>query len=81
MLKLYANKVNLQPQFLENLHLVVYIVTLKVFLPSVYKFDMVYVLVYRCFSICSNWAEFHTELTFLRGIFCKNSYPENFIDK
>ena len=31
------------------------------FLPSVYKFDMVYTLVYRCFSICSNWAQFHTE--------------------
>ena len=30
-LKLYANKVNLQPQCIENLHLVGYIVTLKVF--------------------------------------------------
>ena len=30
-LKLHANKVNLQPQFMENLLLVVYIVILKVF--------------------------------------------------
>ena len=51
------------------------------FLPSVYKFGMVYTLVYRCFCICLNWAEFHTELTCLRVIFCKNGYPENFIDK
>ena len=32
------------------------------FLPSVYKFGMVYTLVYRYFRICSNWTQFHTEL-------------------
>ena len=42
---------------------------------------MVYTLVYRCFRISSNWTQFHTELTFLKGIFRKNGYPENFIDK
>ena len=35
---------------------------------------MVYTVVYRCFHI-------FTELTFLKGIFCKNGYPENLIDK
>ena len=38
------------------------------FLPSVYKFGMVYTLVY-------------VELKFWKEIFCKNGYPENFIDK
>ena len=42
---------------------------------------MVYTLVYRCFRICSNWTQFHTELIYLKGIFQKNSYPKNFIDK
>ena len=51
------------------------------FLLTVYKFGMVYTLVYRCFHICSNWTQFHTELTFLKGIFQKNGYPANFIDK
>ena len=52
------------------------------FLPSVYKFGVVYTLVYRCFHISSNWTrQFHIELTFLKGIFRKNGYPENFIDK
>ena len=51
------------------------------FLPSVYKFGMAYTLVYRCFRICSNWTQFHTELIFLKGIFRKNGYPKNFIDK
>ena len=51
------------------------------FLPSVYKFGMVYTLVYRCFRISSNRTQFYTELTFLKGIFRKNGYPENLIDK
>ena len=51
------------------------------FLPSVSKFGRVYTLVYRCFRICSNWTQFHTELTFLEGMFQKNGYSENFIDK
>ena len=51
------------------------------FLLSVYKFGMVYTLVYRCFRISSNWTQFHTELTFLKRIFRMNGYPENFIDK
>ena len=51
------------------------------FLPSVYKFGVTYALVYRCFHICSNRTQFHTELIFLKGIFRKNGYPKNFIDK
>ena len=42
---------------------------------------MVHTLVYRCFCICSDWKKFHPELTFLKTIFCKNGYHENFIDK
>ena len=51
------------------------------FLPSVYKFGMVYTLVHRCFRICSDWTNFHAELTFLKKIFRKNGYTESFIDK
>ena len=36
------------------------------FLPAVYKFGMVYTLVYRCFKICSDWTKFHEELSFLK---------------
>ena len=32
------------------------------FLPPTYKFSMIYTLVFRCFSICSNWTNFHNEL-------------------
>ena len=43
------------------------------FLPSVYKFGMVYTLVFGCYGICSDWTHF------LKGIFRKNVYLENFI--
>ena len=50
------------------------------FLTSVYKFGMVYILVYRYFRLYSNLTQFHTALTFLKKIFPKNGYPKNFID-
>ena len=50
------------------------------FLPTVYKFGMVYTLVYRCFKICSDWTKFHEELSFLKQVFLKNGYPLSFID-
>ena len=50
------------------------------FLPTVYKFGMVYTLVYRCFKICSDWTKFHEELSFLKQGFLKNGCPLSFID-
>ena len=50
------------------------------FLPTIYKFGMIYTLFYRCFKICSDWTKFHEELNFLKQIFLKNGYPQSFID-
>ena len=50
------------------------------FLPSTYKFGMIYTLVYRCFILCSDWTKFHAELVTLKEIFLKNGYPTSFID-
>ena len=41
------------------------------FLPTVYKFGIVYTLAYSCFKICSYWAKFHEELSFLKQVFKK----------
>ena len=51
------------------------------FFPTTYKFSMIYTVVFRCFSICSNWNNFHNELVFLKAIFLKNGYPISCIDK
>ena len=50
------------------------------FLPTIYKFGMVYTLAYRCFKICSDWTKFHEELSFLEQVFLKTRYPLSFID-
>ena len=42
------------------------------FLPTTYTFSMIYTLVFRCFSICSNLTNFHNEVVFLKDIFLKN---------
>ena len=41
----------------------------EIFLPPIFKFGMVFNLVYRCFYICSHRTQFHAELIFLKGIF------------
>ena len=51
------------------------------FLPTTYKFSMIYTLVFRYCSICFNLANFHNELAFLKDIVLKNGYPIPFIDK
>ena len=50
------------------------------FFPTIYKFGMIYTLVYCYFKICSDWTKFHEELNFLKQIFLKNGYPQSFID-
>ena len=50
------------------------------FLPTIYKFGMVYTLTYRCFKVYSDWTKFHEELSFLKQVFLKNGYPLSFID-
>ena len=50
------------------------------FLPTTYKFSMIYTLVFRCFLICSNWTNFHNELAQSKEKKIKNEYLISFID-
>ena len=50
------------------------------FLPTAYKFCMVYTLAYCCFKICSDGTKFHEELSFLKQVFLKNGYSLSFIN-
>ena len=51
----------------------------EIFLSTVYKFGMIYILAYRCFKICSDWTKFHEELSFMKQVFLKNGYSLYFI--
>ena len=50
------------------------------FLPSVYKFGLLSTLLFRYFSICSNFQLFHLEVVEFKKIFTKNGYPSKLID-
>ena len=51
------------------------------FLPSTHKFGMLYILVCRCFTLCSDWTKFHRELVTSKEIFQRNGHPTSFVDK
>ena len=51
------------------------------FLPTIYKFGMLYTLPYHCLKICSDWTKFDEELSFFEtsiflktGILCHLSF-------
>ena len=50
------------------------------FLPSIDKFGLLYTLLFRTFTLCSNFKLFHLEIVELKKIFLRNGYPTNFID-
>ena len=45
------------------------------FLPSLYKFGLLSTLLFRYFSICSSYAQFHLEVVKFKEIFLRNGYP------
>ena len=49
------------------------------FLPSWQKFCMLYILVQRCFTLCSDGR--NRELMTLKEISKRNGYPKSFLDK
>ena len=46
-----------------------------------YKTDLIFTLLFRCFTICSDMQSFHLEVDHLREIFKCNNYPVTLIDQ
>ena len=53
----------------------------KSFIPETYKIGSIKSLLFRCFSLCSNFIKFHHEIDKLKSILYKNSYPRDLVDK
>ena len=53
----------------------------KSFIPTVYKFGLVYTFLHRCFNITSSYEKFHNEINALKQILKLNGYPTQFIDR
>ena len=49
------------------------------FIPSSYKYALIFTLLHRALKLCSNFELFHPKIENL-NIFRKNGYPGNFID-
>ena len=53
----------------------------KSFIPQTYKIGLIKTLLFRCFSLCSDFIKFHHEIDKLKSILYKNSYPRDLVDK
>ena len=51
------------------------------FLPSIYKTGLISTLLYRSYTICSNWKLIHTEMITLQSLMSKNGYPTSLVDR
>ena len=47
------------------------------FCPIAFKFNSCKTLLFRAFSLCSDWMKFHDEISFLNLYFTKNCYPSH----
>ena len=47
----------------------------KSFIPETYEIGLIKSLLFRCFSLCSDFIKFHHEIDKLKSILYKNSYP------
>ena len=57
-----------------------FIPTSKV-LTETYKIDLIKSLLFRCFSLCSEFIKFHHEIDKLKSILFNNSYARDLVDK
>ena len=51
------------------------------YLPTIYKQSLVSTLLFRAYTICSNWNLVSCEMNNIKSIMLKNGYPESFIDR
>ena len=49
------------------------------FIPLSYKYGLIHCLLFRCFSLVSDFSKFHTQVEFLKGVLSRNGYPRNII--
>ena len=54
---------------------------LQIFIPETYKLGLIKSLLFRCFSLCSDFINFHHEIDKLNSILHKNRYPHDSVDK
>ena len=56
-------------------------INFKSFIPETNKIGLIKSLLFRCFSLCSDFIKFHLHIDQLKNILYKNSYPHDLVDK
>ena len=51
------------------------------FIADGYKHGFIFTLLFRIFSIVSDFSKFHEEVNYLKDVLKKNSFPANLVDK
>ena len=51
------------------------------FIADEYKHGLIFTLLFRIFSIVSDFSKFHEEVNYLKDVLKKNSFPANLVDK
>ena len=51
------------------------------FIADEYKHGLIFTLLFRIFSIVSDFSKFHEEVNYLKDVLKKNSFPTNLVDK
>ena len=51
------------------------------FIADEYKHGLIFTLLFRIFSIDSDFSKFHEEVNYLKDVLKKNSFPANLVDK
>ena len=51
------------------------------FMPEKYKVSLLLTLLFRGFTLCTDWNKFYSELKTLKSIMGKNGFPRHFVDK
>ena len=50
-------------------------------IPESYKTGLCLAMLFRTYTICSDWSKIHTEIIKLRNILIKNNFPSKYIDR
>ena len=51
------------------------------FIADEYKHGLIFTLLFRIFSIVSDFSKFHEEVSYLKDVLKKNYFPTNLVDK
>ena len=72
---------NLKHLFIENKTFSGVFTHYEIYVDQTYKKSLIDTLLFRCFSICSDYTSFHLEVENLREILKKNSYPSGIMEQ